>query len=116
MEECVSATVTPLPRHDSGLVSVGSQEEEGCFLCTYNVQAVTWEICQGTLDNGPFRVKPVLVGSTLFWFNKSKLHAYDTIGKWHCSGRIKGLVEKIVPADWLQDHSNIKPVLLHFGW
>ncbi|KAI8540472.1 hypothetical protein RHMOL_Rhmol09G0266500 [Rhododendron molle] len=100
--------------HDSDLISVGSQGDDYLFY-TYNVHTKVWDTHHGKLENIPFPVQPISVGSTLFWFHNSELHAYDIIEKWHCSGPVKCLDENTVLLDHVEQISGIKPVLLHLG-
>ncbi|KAI8528413.1 hypothetical protein RHMOL_Rhmol12G0147300 [Rhododendron molle] len=42
--------------------------------------------------------RPVVAGTTLFWFQYGMLHAYDLLGKWNYSAPIRGL-EDVVPLE-----------------
>lgn len=100
-----------VPRHDSSIL-VGSSVDD--FLYIYHVMDDSWERLDHDRTDSPFGVRPVLVrGSTLFWFDNRKLHAYDIIQKWHRSGRIKGL-KNTLSLESIRD-ADIKPVLLYLG-
>ncbi|XP_058192920.1 F-box/kelch-repeat protein At4g19870-like isoform X2 [Rhododendron vialii] len=69
------------------------------FICLYNVGSKTWEHLHHEIDCLPSSdERPVVAGTTLFWFQYGMLHAYDLLGKWNYSAPVRGL-EDVVPLE-----------------
>ncbi|KAH7841535.1 hypothetical protein Vadar_031197 [Vaccinium darrowii] len=93
-------------------IIVGSRKDE--FLYAYGVNDGHWERFDNLIiDPVPFDLKPVAVGTKLFWFHEGTLYLYDFITKLSGSCPVKDL-DKVVPPVFLMspyDYLGYPPLL-----